>query len=88
MARELLGRPVARYSAVFVFGWKKVVEPCRDLLPKEPLESSWDVLWLGIQPFLCFTIESRKVVQGHLVEITQISAFQIVSGFHMLLVLQ
>ena len=24
--RELLGRPVARYSAVFVFGWKNVVE--------------------------------------------------------------
>ena len=24
-----------------------------DLLPKEPIESFWDVLWLGIQLFLC-----------------------------------
>ena len=36
----------------------------RNLLPNEPIESFWDVLWLGIRPFLCFTIESRKVVQG------------------------
>ena len=35
-------------------------------MPKAPIESFWDALWLGIQPFLCFTIESRKVVQGHL----------------------
>ena len=25
-----------------------------DLLPNEPIESFWDALWLGIQPFLCF----------------------------------
>ena len=24
-----------------------------NLLPKEPIESFWDALWLGIQPFLC-----------------------------------
>ena len=23
-----------------------------NLLPKEPIESFWDALWLGIQPFL------------------------------------
>ena len=28
--RELLGRPVARYSAVFLLRWKNVVESCRD----------------------------------------------------------
>ena len=25
-----------------------------NLLPKEPIESFWGALWLGIQPFLCF----------------------------------
>ena len=25
-----------------------------NLLPNEPIESFWDALWLGIQPFLCF----------------------------------
>ena len=38
-----------------------------NLLPKEPIESFSDVLLLGVQPFLCFAIESRIVVQGHLV---------------------
>ena len=38
-----------------------------NLLPKEPIESVWDALWLGIRPFLCFTIESAIGVQGHLV---------------------
>ena len=38
----------------------------RNLLPNRAIESFWDALWLGIQPFLCFTTESRKVVQGHL----------------------
>ena len=33
-----------------------------NLLPKEPIESFWDALWLGIRPLLCFTIESRRVV--------------------------
>ena len=25
-----------------------------NLLPKAPIESFWDALWLGIRPFLCF----------------------------------
>ena len=33
-----------------------------NLLPKEPIESFWGGLWLGIQPFLCFIPESRRVV--------------------------
>ena len=37
-----------------------------DLLPKEPIESFWDALWLGIRPLLCFIIESRRIVQGWL----------------------
>ena len=44
-----------------------------NLLPEEPIESLWDALWLGIQPFLCFTIESRKVVQGHLTVVCGLS---------------
>ena len=53
---------MGRYSAVFVFddrtsysragthsGGRKL-----NLLPEEPIESFWDALWLGIQPFLCF----------------------------------
>ena len=26
----------------------------------------WDALWLGIWPFFCFTIESCRVKQGHI----------------------
>ena len=37
-----------------------------NLLPEEPIESLWGALWLGIQPFLCFTLESGKVVLGRL----------------------
>ena len=33
----------------------------RNLLPNEPIESFWDAMWLGIQPFLCFTVESRRI---------------------------
>ena len=65
---------MARYSAVFVFSDRK--SPSRagtptagrklNLLPEEPIENFWDALWLGIQLFLCFTIESRKVVQADL----------------------
>ena len=40
-----------------------------NLLPKHPIESFRDALWLGIQPFLCFTIESRKVVKLSLIHI-------------------
>ena len=25
-----------------------------NFMPKAPIESFWDALWLGIQPFLCF----------------------------------
>ena len=27
-----------------------------NLLPKEPIESFWDALWLGIRPFLCLDV--------------------------------
>ena len=55
--RELLGRPVARYSAVFVFYCTQNVKIDFlkfNLLPNEPIESFWDALWLGIRPFFCF----------------------------------
>ena len=45
----------------------------RNLLPNEPIESFWDVLWLGIQPCLC-SIESRKVVQGQLLLVENLTA--------------
>ena len=31
-------------------------EARHNLLPNEPIESFWDVLWFGIQPFLCFMV--------------------------------
>ena len=37
--RELLGRPVARYSTVFVFYGAKVNSVKLNLLPKEQIES-------------------------------------------------
>ena len=37
-------------------------EARRNLLPNEPIESFWDAMWLGIQPFLCFIVE---VVELH-----------------------
>ena len=63
--RELLGRPVARYSAVFCFISEKnssvfvfYLQQTNflklNLLPKEPIESFWGALWLGIRPCLCF----------------------------------
>ena len=53
---------MARYSAVFVFYNRKSEGPAGtptggrklNLLPEEPIESFWDALWLGIEPFLCF----------------------------------
>ena len=31
-------------------------------MPKAPIESFWDALWLGIQPLLCFMEESRSII--------------------------
>ena len=61
---------MARYSVVCVFynreSWNRVGVPTggreSNLLPKEPIESFWDALWLGIRSFLCSIIESRRVV--------------------------
>ena len=33
-----------------------------NLLSNGPIESFWGAMWLGIQPFLCFTAESRRIV--------------------------
>ena len=56
--RELLGRPVARYSTVFVFYVGKDIDHLKfNLLPKASIESFWDALWLGIRPFLCFMVQ-------------------------------
>ena len=32
-----------------------------NLLSNGPIESFWGALWLGIQPFLCFKVECRKM---------------------------
>ena len=57
--REVLGRPVARYSGVVVFHVLKshadaFIEKSAHFMQKKLIESFWDALWLGIQPFLCF----------------------------------
>ena len=31
-------------------------------MPKAPIDSFWDALWLGIQPCLSFIVESRRMV--------------------------
>ena len=49
-------------------------EARRNLLPNELIESFWDVLWLGIQPFLGFSVQSRKVVQGQLLLVENLIA--------------
>ena len=36
-------------------------EARRNLLPNEPIESFWDALWLGIQPFLCSIVQSWRI---------------------------
>ena len=44
---------MARYSVVFVFYYTQNVKIDFlkfNLLPNEPIESSWDALWLGIRP--------------------------------------
>jgi len=33
-----------------------------NLMPKPPIESFWDALWLGIKPVLCFIVECRRIV--------------------------
>ena len=33
----------------------------RNLLPNRAIESFWDALWLELWPFLCFTVESRRI---------------------------
>ena len=50
--RMAAGHPMARYSATFVIQLRKPNSVKLDLLPKAPIESFWDALWLGIQPFL------------------------------------
>ena len=40
-----------------------------NLLPEEPIESFWGGLWLSFLLFLCYKLESRKVVQGHLLAV-------------------
>ena len=54
--REVLGRPVARYSAVFVFFIVKIDFLKLNLLSNRAVERFWDALWLGIRPFLCFLL--------------------------------
>ena len=46
----------------------------RYLLQNEPIESFWDALCLELWPFLCFTIRSRKVVQGQLLLVENLTA--------------
>ena len=55
--RELLGRPVARYSGVVVSDVIKSHADGRvhNFMQKEPIERFWDALWLAIQPFLYFS---------------------------------
>ena len=43
-------------SAKSVDSWKNQFSKL-SLLPKEPIESFWDALWLGIRPFLCFMVQ-------------------------------
>ena len=64
---------MARYSAVFVFYTRKshsrIGTPTGgrelNLLPKEPIESFWDGLWLGIRLLLCFVFEPYTGTCGH-----------------------
>ena len=32
------------------------------LMPKAPIESFWDALWLELWLFLCFMVECRRIV--------------------------
>ena len=50
----LISRLAARYSAVFVFFIVKINFLKLNSLPNEPIESFWDALWIGIQPFWSF----------------------------------
>ena len=58
----------ARYSAVFVFYCTQSVKIDFlkfNLLPNEPIESFWDALGLGIEPFLCSRpVQSRPIPSG------------------------
>ena len=67
---------MARYSAVFVLHGKNSQN--RDLastndrelhlIPKVPIESFWDGVWLGIQPVLCCIVEFRRIVSTNVRE--------------------
>ena len=35
----------------------------RNLLPNRAIESFWESMWLGIQPFLCFIVKSRRIAR-------------------------
>ena len=56
--RQILGRLVARRSAVFVFDLRNprafhVIE--RIFLPETIIGKFWEALWLGTRPLLCLT---------------------------------
>ena len=48
--REILGRHVARHSAVFLFYVRKFSVLKLDLVPKAQIEKFWEAMWLGIRP--------------------------------------
>ena len=48
------------------------------LLPKEPIESFWDALWLGIRPFLCFcALRRQKTFEGFRKPPVRIDSFRV-----------
>ena len=46
-----------------------------NLLPKEPIESVWDALWLGIRPLLCFYNTKVNSAKLHLLPKEPIESF-------------
>ena len=44
------------------------------MLPKEPIESFWDGLWLGIQPFL-YLISDNQFLKSNLLPNEPIESF-------------